>query len=566
MPGLGAISVSSVRWFLPARRYPPQTASDPVHTRPGGGPIPDRDVDQEQLEQAAEDFKTWLRDQLRPKFSWLAPWTWRRYHRDLSIRPPLPRTPDRWDTPGRGDVLGRARPTLLCNTGSPMAFEAPIPETRFVALDGDRIACQVFGNGDVDLICVAAIGECLDLNWDWPPYAAFLRRLAKQARVIIFDVRGSGSSDSPSGETLPSWEQWADEAKAVLDELDSRRAVVLGTADGGPTAALFAASHPTRSRGLILINSSACFPEITDGLGVSQNEASKIVQDAWGTEVLADLITPDAARDPDFRRWFARSLRLSLTPREAEKLLGVISTMDVRSVLESVRVPTLVLHREAYQAIPLSHGQYLADHIPDAKLAVLPGRDSVIYTEPAEEGLQAIEQFLTDLHAPSQPDRALAAILFTDIVSSTEQLSTLGDREWRNLLDSHDVLAKTVVEQNGGRLVYDSEATGDGILATFDGPGRAIRCATALNEALRPLGVAIRAGLHTGEVEMRDTGIAGIGVHIAARVLAMAEAGEILVSAAVPMLVAGSGYEFEDRGEHQLKGVPGMWRLFTVKD
>jgi class 3 adenylate cyclase len=445
-----------------------------------------------------------------------------------------------------------------------MTVDTVPPETRFVSLDGDRIAYQVFGDGEVDLICVAAIGECLDLNWDWPPYAAFLRRLAQRARVIIFDVRGSGSSDSPSGDALPSWEQWADEAKAVLDEVGSERAVVLGTADGGPTAVLFAASHPTRARGLILVNSAACFPEIINASGVSQKEAAEVVEDAWGTEALADYIAPDAARDPAYRRWFARSLRLSLNPREAKNLLRVISTMDVRSALESVRVPTLVLHRESYQAIPLSHGRYLAERIPGASLVVLPGRDSVIYTEPAEEGVTAIEKFLMELHAPREPDRALAAILFTDIVSSTEQLSTLGDREWRNLLDSHDVLARTVVEQNGGRLVHASEAMGDGILATFDGPGRAIRCAKALNDSLRPLGVSIRAGLHTGEVEVRDPGIAGIGVHIAARVLGLAEAGEILVSAAVPMLVAGSGFEFEDRGEHELKGVPGSWRLFAV--
>jgi pimeloyl-ACP methyl ester carboxylesterase len=445
-----------------------------------------------------------------------------------------------------------------------MVSEGTIPETRFVSVGDDRIAYQVFGEGDVDLICVAAIGECLDLNWDWPVYAAFLHRLAARARVIIFDVRGSGSSDSPSGDALPSWERWADEAKAVLDAVKSERAVVLGTADGGPTAILFAATHPARARGLILVNSSACFADALDESGLNPAQAGAYVQDAWGTEALADYIAPDAARDPAYRRWFARSLRLSLKPREAKRLLAVIATMDVRPTLDSVRVPTLVLHREAYQAIPLSHGRYLAEHIPGAKLAVLPGRDSVIYTEPAEEGIRQIEDFLIGLHATHEPDRALAAILFTDIVSSTEQLSSMGDREWRNLLESHDVLARTVVEQHGGRLVHASGAMGDGILATFDGPGRAIRCARALNDALRPLGVSIRAGLHTGEVDVRDSGIAGIGVHIAARVLSTAGAGEILVSAAVPMLVAGSGFEFEDRGEHELKGVPGSWRLFAV--
>jgi class 3 adenylate cyclase len=446
-----------------------------------------------------------------------------------------------------------------------MAAGEQIPETRFVPVDGDRIAYQVFGKGDVDLICVAAIGECIDLNWDWPPYAAFLHRLARQARVIIFDVRGSGSSDSPSGDVLPTWEQWADEARAVLDAVNSERAVVLGTADGAATAILFAAAHPARARGLILINASACFGDALGETGISPNQAASFVEDMWGTEALADYLTPDAARDPAFRRWFARSLRLSMQPREAKEILAVIGAMDVRPALESVRVPTLVLHREGYEAIPLSHGEYLAAHIPAARLAVLPGRDSVIYTEPVEEGIHEMEQFLIGLQAASTPDRALAAILFTDIVSSTEQLSSLGDREWRNLLESHDVLAKTIVEQNGGKLIHASGAMGDGILATFDGPGRAIRCARALNDSLRPLGVSIRAGLHTGEVEVREDGIAGIGVHIAARVLSFAGAGEILVSAAVPMLVAGSGLVFDDRGEHELKGIPGAWRLYAVE-
>jgi class 3 adenylate cyclase len=246
--------------------------------------------------------------------------------------------------------------------------------------------------------------------------------------------------------------------------------------------------------------------------------------------------------------------------------MAFLATMDVRGALESVRVPTLVLHRRDYRAIPLSHGRYLAEHIPGATLAVLPGRDAVIYTDPVDEGLRQIEGFLGKLQAVAEPDRALAAILFTDIVSSTEQVSAMGDREWRNLLESHDVVARTLVEQHRGRLVHSSGAMGDGILATFDGPGRAIRCARALADALDPLGVSIRAGLHTGEVEVRESGIAGIGVHIAARVLSKAGPGEVVVSAAVPMLVAGSGFEFEDRGEHELKGVPGTWRLFAVAE
>ena len=445
-----------------------------------------------------------------------------------------------------------------------MTAQAGIPETRFATLGDDRIAFQVFGDGDVDLIAVCASGDCLDLIWECPAYARFLRRLAKRARVIIFDVRGSGSSDSPSGVLLPTWERWADEARAVLDAVGSETAVVCGTADGAATAVLFAASHPARTRGLVLCNASACLADTLDESGISPSEAGSFINDTWGTEAMVDFLAPDGAQDPAYRRWFARSVRLSLSPRDARTMLPIIAALDVRTALASVRVPTLVLHREGYRVIPLSHGRYLAEHITGAKLAVLPGRDSVIYTEPAEEGLRQIEEFLGRIHGVAEPDRVLAAILFTDIVSSTEQVAAIGDREWRNLLESHDVLARTVVEQHRGRLVHASGGMGDGILATFDGPGRAIRCARALADSLRPLGVAIRAGVHTGEVEVLDSGIAGIGVHIAARVMSAAGPGEVLVSPAVPMLVAGSGFDFEDRGKHQLKGVPGSWQLYAV--
>lgn len=239
--------------------------------------------------------------------------------------------------------------------------------------------------------------------------------------------------------------------------------------------------------------------------------------------------------------------------------------MDAREALASVHVPTLVLHRQDCAAVAFEQGTSLADHIRGARFVALPGRDLQLYNVPAEVGVQHVEKFLAELHGPSESDRALAAILFTDMVGSTQQLSAAGDRAWRNLLDSHDVVARTVVEQHGGRLVRTSVTTGDGILATFDGPGRAIRCALALTDALRPLGIQIRAGLHTGEVENREGDIAGIAVHIAARVLETARANELMVSAAVPMLVAGSGFAFDDRGEHELKGVPGSWHLYAVK-
>jgi class 3 adenylate cyclase len=444
-----------------------------------------------------------------------------------------------------------------------MATGEHVPETRFTLVGEDRIAYQVFGEGDLDLIYLTGLGDCIDMRWQWPPYASFLHHLASQARVIMFDRRGQGASEAASGEALPSWERLADEARAVLDAVASARAVLLGVNDAGH-AILFAASHPARTQGLILANTSARFRTAPGypGTEMSVEEIAYFLEQDWGTEASAVWANSEAARDPDYRRWYALSGRLSLTPRDAATHVRFAQSMDVREALASVRVPTLVLHSQGAKFIPPEQGRYLAEHIAGARFVLLPGSDLILYSEAKSEALRFIDEFLGGLHGITEPDRALAAILYTDIVGSTERLSAMGDREWRNLLDTHDAVVRTIVEQHRGRIV---KMTGDGVLATFDGPGRAIRCALALRDALRPLGLEIRAGLHTGEVELRGTDIAGIGAHIAARVLEAAPPGELLVSAAVPMLVAGSGFEFEDRGEHELKGVSGPWRLFAVE-
>jgi class 3 adenylate cyclase len=446
-----------------------------------------------------------------------------------------------------------------------MAAVLDLPETRYTKLGDDRIAYQALGEGPVDLLTVPASGDCMDLRWDFPPYERFLRNLASFSRLVMFDRRGVGASDPTSGDALPSWERWADEARAVLDAVGSNQAVIMGVADSTPTALLFAAVHTDRTRALILFNGTARFLTDTDypgGLPASDLEgAIQILEEIWGTKAMADFASADmAATDPDFARWYARTTRLAISPKEAGAYLRWVQLTDVRDVLPSVHVPTLVMHRAGFSWITPDQGKYIADRVSGARFALVPGSDGAMFHEPTTETLRLLEEFITHLGGAMDSDRALAAILFTDIVGSTEMAAALGDRQWRNLLESHDAVARTLIDKHGGRLI---KMTGDGLLATFDGPGRAIRCGFALRDSLEPLGIVIRAGLHTGEVELRGDDIGGIGVHIAARVLDQAKAGELLASSAVPLLVAGSGIAFDDRGEHDLKGV-GALRLYAV--
>jgi class 3 adenylate cyclase len=366
-------------------------------------------------------------------------------------------------------------------------------------------------------------------------------------------------------EGLATWERWADDVETVMKAVGSERAAIFGIADSGPSALLFAAAQPDRTRALILGNTTARFSADDDyELGIRENrfaETLRLLGDIWGTEQLAEFGFPDAARDPAFRQWYAKQSRMGCTPREAAIFHHWTQSTDLRDILPSIRVPTLVLHREHFAWITADQGRHLAQHIPGARFEVVPGADGSLYTEPTAEAVGHIEEFLTGTPAASEPDRALASVLFTDMVGSTERAAALGDRRWRDLLESHDTVSRSVVEQHRGRLV---KMTGDGILATFEGPGRAIRCAFALRAALGTLGIEVRAGLHTGEVELRGDDIGGIGVHVAARVLDNACAGELLVSPAVPLLVVGSGLRFDDRGERELKGVPGIWRLYAV--
>jgi class 3 adenylate cyclase len=441
-----------------------------------------------------------------------------------------------------------------------------VPEIRFAKFGQDRIAYQILGEGPPDLLYFASPGGAIEAIWEYPPCAAYYRRLASFSRLILFDRRGTGASDEVSLEALPKWEEWADDALTVLNAVGSKQAALIGEMNSGPMAILFAATQPERTQALILGNTAARFLRASDyPWGMSQEDLDAVaamVEEHWGTESLGALGAPSQADNVAYLRWQARAARMGCSARAMGTFMRREQRVDVRHVLSSIQVPTLVLHREEAPFIVADQGRHLAEHIPGARFVSLPGVDMLMSLKPNAQALDEIEAFLSASGPRTATDRALAAILFTDIVHSTERASVLGDRRWRSLLESHDAVAHTVIEHHGGRLV---KLTGDGVLATFDGPGRAIRCAFALRDALDPLGIHIRAGLHTGEVELRGEDIGGIGVHVAARVLEQADSGELIVSAAVPMLVAGSGLEFEDRGEHELKGVPGTWRLFAVE-
>jgi class 3 adenylate cyclase len=437
------------------------------------------------------------------------------------------------------------------------------PETTYAWLGRDRIAYQVLGQGPPDLVMTGASLGHLDITWEDPGLALFLRSLASFSRVILFNRRGTGASDPLPPDPLPPWESYAEELTAVLDAVGSQRTAILAELDAA--AIFFAGTRPERTSALILVHTSAKGVASQDyPIGVPPEVAEALLtqfDQLWGTEAMAAMLVPSRAEDARFRRWFAKAQRTSLNPRAAQPYLRAMMDVDVRSILPLVQAPTLILHRRDVQSFSVEEGRYLAEHIPQAKLVELPGADATLAWETPELALDLIQQFLTGVHRPIEPNRVLATVLFSDIVASTEQASQLGDRRWRELLNVHDELARRLVEEFGGRLV---KTTGDGLLATFDGPGRGIRCAAALRDELGGIGVQLRVGLHTGEVELRDGDVGGIAVHIAARVMAAARPGEILVSRTVRDLIVGSDIVMDDRGTHPLRGVEGTWQLFAV--
>jgi class 3 adenylate cyclase len=439
------------------------------------------------------------------------------------------------------------------------------PETKYAWLGDDRIAYQVLGQGPPDLVITRGGWGHLDMVWEDPGFTLFLRSLASFSRLILFDRRGMGASDPLPPDSLPPWESYAEELVAVLDAVGSEQAAILAELDGGPLALFFAGTRPDRTSALILANTAAKFVAADDypiGIPAEVGEALLAQFDqGWGTDALLEVLLPSRAGDERFRRWFAKTQRAMASPKAAQPLLRTMLAADVRTVLPLIHAPTLVLHRRELPFLSVEHARYLAEHIPNAKLVELPGADAPLMWEEPQLALDLIEEFLVGVRRPAEPTRVLATVLFTDIVDSTKLASRLGDRRWRELLNTHDEVARQLVEEFNGRLVH---TTGDGILATFDGPGRGIGCAAALRDQLVGIGLHIRAGLHTGEVELRGDDVGGIAVHIAARVMAAAGPGEIFTSRTVRDLIVGSDISLEDRGTRPLKGVEGTWELFTV--
>jgi class 3 adenylate cyclase len=438
-----------------------------------------------------------------------------------------------------------------------------LPQTKYT-LSGDlHIAYQQAGDGPVDLVYVPTwIGSVEQLVSE-PTVHAFIERLCSFARVITFDRRGSGLSDPTLG-AAPLEEQ-IDDVLAVMDAVGSERAALMGSLEGGPMAMTFAATHPDRVTQLILYGTFAT-PRRHDDYDWPPSDEERearidTVVSNWGSGAVPAALAPSRMDDPEFMAWAGRMERYSASPGQVRRIFDAVGKTDVRSILPTIQVPTLVMHRRGDQFIDIRHSRYIAEHIPGARMVELEGEESLFSVGDSEAILGEIEEFLTgSRHAP-EPDRVLATVLFTDIVGSTERAAQMGDASWRELLQRHDQLARSEISRHRGHAV---KSTGDGVLATFDGPARAIRAADSIRQRTERLGIKVRAGLHTGECEVMGDDVGGLAVHIGARVMAQAQGGEVLVSSTVKDLVAGSGIGFGHRGEHELKGIPDRWSLYSV--
>jgi class 3 adenylate cyclase len=448
-------------------------------------------------------------------------------------------------------------------TGRTLALR---PETRY-ALSGDvHVAYQVFGEGDLDLVLVNGFTTHVELVWEHEPARRFLEGLASFARVINFDRRGSGLSD-PVAEA-PTLEERMDDVRAVMDAAGSERAALFGISEGSSMSLLFAATYPDRTQALVCSGGMARSTFADDYPWASPVDAllesgAELVAPHWGEGAMIDIAAPSQSNNAGSRTFFGRLERASASPGMLGALVRMFFDIDVRDVVPTVHVPTLVLHRQRDRLVNVGNGRWLAEHLSNARYVELPGDDHIMWYEDVDRTLGEVQEFLTGVRHAPEPERILATVLFTDIVDSTRTAADLGDQRWRDVLEGHQRAVRDALSSFRGREV---KSIGDGFLSTFDGPGRAIRCAQEILGSSDSLGIRVRAGLHTGECEVMGEDIGGIAVHTAARVSALAEPGEVLVSRTVKDLVAGSGHEFADRGSHALKGIPDTWQLYAVVD
>ena len=442
--------------------------------------------------------------------------------------------------------------------------QAP-PKTQYTRSGDLHIAYQVVGEGPLDLVYVPGWVSHVELAWEEPTLARFLRRLASFSRLILFDKRGTGLSDRVPNDKLPTLEERIDDLRAVMDAVDSERAAIFGFSEGGNLSAFFAATYPERTKALVLFGTFAKRIWSSDYPWAPKPEdrerESETLEREWGELMDLEYYVPSKDGDQPFLRRLATYFRRSASPGAAVALLRMNTQLDIRHILPTIRVPTLVIHRKGDRDANVEEGRWIAKQIPNARFVELSGEDHLPWVGHQDAVIDEVQEFLTGARAIPEPNRVLATVLFTDIVGSTEQAALMGDRAWQELLDSHHALVRKELAQFRGREI---KTVGDAFIATFDGPARAMRCACAIRDSVGSIGVEIRAGLHTGEIEITDHDIGGIAVHIAARTMSVAKPGEILVSSTVKDLSVGSGIAFIDRGAQVLKGVPDEWRLFTV--
>jgi pimeloyl-ACP methyl ester carboxylesterase len=438
-------------------------------------------------------------------------------------------------------------------------------ETRYAASGDVNIAYQTVGSGPVDLVYVPGWTSNVELMWEEPGYARYLERLASFSRLILFDKRGTGMSDRVPRADLPTLETRMDDVRAVMDAVGSRRAVIFGVSEGGNMSMLFAATYPERTIALATFGVFArrmWAPDYPWAPTVEERERwYAFLEREWGKAADIETLAPTAANDAAFVRWYGRFLRQSASPKAALALARMNTAIDVRGVLPTIRVPTLVMHRVDDRDIKVEEGRFVASLIPGSKYVELAGQDHLPWVGDQDQIIDEVEEFVTGERPGYRVDRVLSTVLFTDIVDSTRHAAALGDRAWHELRDRHDAIVRHELERHRG---HEVKTMGDGFLATFDGPARGIKCAREVARGVRALDLEVRAGLHTGECELTGDDVVGIAVHVGARVAAMAGPGEVLVSGTVKDLVAGSGISFVERGDHELKGVPGTWRIFAV--